>query len=77
MQKKIENKLKLEELIRKQEDYNKKAWNEQKKMIKETYDLDKDDQETINDITQQGQIKEEENEDSHKHENEDGEETIL
>jgi hypothetical protein len=53
IQKKFENKLKLEEVIRKQEDYNKKAWNEQKKIIKETFEFDTEDEEKIKDITQE------------------------
>jgi hypothetical protein len=53
IQKKFENKLKLEEVIRKQEDYNKKAWNEQKKIIKETFEFGTDDEEKIKDITQE------------------------
>jgi hypothetical protein len=52
IQKKMENRLKLEELIRKQEDYNKKAWNEQKKKIKECFEIDKDDQELIDSMTE-------------------------
>jgi hypothetical protein len=48
---------KLEELIRKQEDYNRKTWNEQKKIIKESFDLDLDDQNTISDITQKDQAR--------------------
>ena len=59
MQERITNRLKLEELIRKQEEYNKKAWKEQKKIIKKSFDFDKDDQEKIKDITQQDQIGEE------------------
>jgi hypothetical protein len=52
IQKKMENRLKLEELIRKQEDYNKKIWNEQKNLIRESFTLDTDDQKTIDEITQ-------------------------
>jgi hypothetical protein len=37
----MESKLKLEELIRKQDDYNKKAWSEQKKIIKESFEVTK------------------------------------
>jgi hypothetical protein len=56
IQKKMENRLKLEELIRKQEDYNKKAWKEQKKKIKECFDLDKDDQELIDSMTEKEEL---------------------
>jgi hypothetical protein len=73
MQKKMESKLKLEELIRRQEDYNKKAWSEQKKMIKESFELDKGDQEVINDITQQDQTDEEKEKERLKEDDEDGE----
>jgi hypothetical protein len=73
MQKKMESKLKLEELIRKQEDYNKKAWSEQKKIIKDSFEFDKDDQETINDITQQDQSNEAKEEERLIKENEEGE----
>jgi hypothetical protein len=66
IQKKMENRLKLEELIRKQEDYNKKAWNEQKNLIRESFTLDTDDQKTIDEITQQFSLKEEEVEDRDK-----------
>jgi hypothetical protein len=62
----MENRLKLEELIRKQEDYNKKAWNEQKNLIRESFTLDTDDQKTIDEITQQFSLKEEEVEDRDK-----------
>ena len=53
MQKRMESKAKLEQLIRKQEDYNKKAWSKQKKIIKVSFELDRGEQEVINDITQQ------------------------
>ena len=39
IQQKFENRLKLEELIRKQEDYNRKTWNEQKNIIKKPSSL--------------------------------------
>jgi hypothetical protein len=52
MQEKMKKRLKLEELIRKQEDYNKKVWNEQKKIIQEWFELDNDDREIINEIIQ-------------------------
>lgn len=52
MQKKIENKSKLEGLIRKREDYNKKASIEEMKIINESFELDKEDLKAISDITQ-------------------------
>ena len=63
IQKKFENRLKLEELIRKQEDYNKKTWNEQKKIIKDTFGLATEDEEKIKDITQENKDNEYEEED--------------
>ena len=53
IQQKFENRLKLEELIRRQEDYNKKTWNEQKRIIKMGFELDTEDEEKIKDITQE------------------------
>jgi hypothetical protein len=58
MQEKMEKRIKLEELIRKQEDYNKKVWNEQKKTIQECFELDRDDEEIINEIIQQDKVDE-------------------
>jgi Uncharacterized protein conserved in bacteria (DUF2130) len=52
MREKAENKLKLEESIRKQEDYNRKVWNEQRRIINESVELDKEDLKTISEITQ-------------------------
>lgn len=60
IQKKFENRIKLEELIRKQEDYNKRTWEEQKGLIKETFDLATQDESKIESITQGGKDNEEE-----------------
>ena len=48
----IENKKKIEESIRKQQEYNKKAWIEQTGFIKEWSELDTNDQGMIDEITQ-------------------------
>ncbi|MGC1132913.1 MAG: hypothetical protein WA941_08820, partial [Nitrososphaeraceae archaeon] len=59
IQKKIQNKLELEELIGSQQVYNTKAWKKQIEIIKNLFDLDSDDQKRISDITQQDQDNEE------------------
>jgi hypothetical protein len=54
------NKEELEDLIRRQTEYNIEKWKKQGELIKEWYKLGSDDQETIDDITQQDQASEEE-----------------
>jgi hypothetical protein len=71
MQEKMEKRIKLEELIRKQEDRNKKIWNEQKKIIQEWFELDKNDEEIINEMIQQDQVDEEIKENTFEESNED------
>ena len=53
MQEKIEKKLKLNELQRKEEARTKKTWNERKMLIQDWFELDKEDEEFINSITQE------------------------
>jgi acyl-CoA reductase-like NAD-dependent aldehyde dehydrogenase len=61
---KIEKRLNLDELQRKEEAYAKRTWNDRKKLIQDWYDLDREDQDNLNAITQEeGQIKEQEKED--------------
>ena len=45
--------------MRKQREYNIEKWKKQGELIKEWYKLGSDDQETIDDITQQDQVNEE------------------
>ena len=52
MQEKIEKKLKLDELQRKEEAYVKKTWNERKNLVQNWFDLDGDDQEMIDSMTE-------------------------
>ena len=52
---KIEKKLKLDELARKEETYLKKTWAERKDLIKKWYDLDVEDQNSLDAITQEEQ----------------------
>jgi hypothetical protein len=64
MREKIEKRLNLDELQRKAEAYVKRTWNDRKKLIQDWYDLDKEDQDNLNAITQEeDQIKEQEKED--------------
>jgi hypothetical protein len=58
MRDKIEKKLKLDELQRKEEAYVKKTWIERNELIQGWYDLDKEDQERISAITQTDQNEE-------------------
>lgn len=55
MQEKIEKRLKLDELQRKEEAYAKKTWNERKNLVQDWSDLDRDDQEMIDSITEKGE----------------------
>jgi uncharacterized protein DUF2130 len=55
---KIEKKLNLDELQRKEESYIKKTWNERKKLIQDWYDLDREDQNYLDSITQNGESNE-------------------
>lgn len=59
IQKKIQKKEELEDLIRLQQDYNTKAWKKQIELIDESFKLDSKDQKAISDITQQDQVNEE------------------
>jgi hypothetical protein len=52
MQEKIEKKLKLDELQRKEEAYAKKTWNERKNLVQDWFDLDRDDQKMIDSMTE-------------------------
>ena len=64
MWEKIEKRLNLDELQRKEEAYVKRTWNDSKKLIQDWYDLDREDQDNLNAITQEeDQIKEKEKED--------------
>jgi hypothetical protein len=64
MREKIEKRLNLDELQTKEEAYVKRTWNDRKKLIQDWYDLDREDQDNLNAITQEeGQIKEQEKED--------------
>jgi hypothetical protein len=66
---KIEKRLNLDELQRKEEAYAKRTWNDRKKLIQDWYDLDREDQDNLNAITQEeGQIKEQEKEDTSRKE---------
>jgi hypothetical protein len=51
MREKIENKIKLDELDRKQMAYFTKSFKDRKKLIQKWFDLDKEDQESIDAIT--------------------------
>jgi hypothetical protein len=59
MQEKIEKKLKLDELQRKEEAYAKKTWNERKKLIQNWFDLDRNDQKMIDSMTEKEEFNEE------------------
>jgi hypothetical protein len=52
MQEVIEKKRKLDELQRKEETYVQKMWNERKGIVQEWFEIDRNDQDTINAITQ-------------------------
>lgn len=52
MMDRIERKSKIEDLIRRAEDYMKKSWSEQKKEIQSWSETDQNDEETIKDILQ-------------------------
>jgi hypothetical protein len=56
MQEKMEKKLKLDELQRKEEAHFKKTGNERKRLIQRLFELDRDDQEIINEITQEDEV---------------------
>ena len=50
----IDKKSKIEDSIRRAEDYMRKSWSEQKKEIQSWFKTDQNDEETINDILQEG-----------------------
>lgn len=60
VQEKIEKKLKLDELQRKEEARAKKTWNERKNLIQDWFELDRDDQETIDSMIDKEEVDEEE-----------------
>jgi hypothetical protein len=58
MREKIEKKLKLDELQRKEEVYIKKTWIDRRELIQGWYDLDEEDRERLSEITQTDQKEE-------------------
>jgi len=60
MQEKMDKKLKLDELQRKEEARAKKMWNERKSLIQDWFELDRDDQEMIDSMTEKEEFDEEE-----------------
>ena len=56
IQEKINKKIKLDELQRKEEEYSLNTWKQRKKIIQEWSEIDKSDQDNINDITQSNSI---------------------
>jgi hypothetical protein len=58
MREKIEKRLNLDELQRKEEAYVKRTWIDRKKLIQDWYDLDREDQDNLNAITEEDQFKE-------------------
>jgi hypothetical protein len=59
MMERAEKKAMLDDSIRRAEDYMKKSWSEQRKGIQRWFEMDREDEETINNILQEGDCNEE------------------
>lgn len=70
LEEKMRRKLQLEELHEKEEKYIQNIWKQQKIIIQELFEIDKKDQDTINDITQQESINDLEEDNNEESQNE-------